>query len=157
MLYVRLYTNWHTLKESTFNLPRKYDFFFFLSRAAATVEVFRRIPHDSLGFVYFLFILLSALQKWGAPHKWIDGKVEQGREGGQRGRWVGGWVGGWQGRKKKLERKTDKECQALKTGMLLLCVCHLATSPPHHLPPASPSPAALSNSTNLLRNVWLLF
>lgn len=72
---------------------------------------------------------------------------------------MGGWsrdVGGGRQRgmirkKTKQKGKTDKECQALKTGMLQLYVSHLATSPPHHLPPASPSPAALSNSTNLLR------
>lgn len=76
---------------------------------------------------------------------WWEGGAGRGREvGGGRGK------GGWWGRKKK-KNKTDKECQALKTGMLQLYVCHLATSPPHHLPPASPSPAALSNSTNLLR------
>lgn len=63
--------------------------------------------------------------------------------------------GGLQGRKTTI---TDKECQAQKTGMLQLYVSHLATSlpPPSSLhqityPLLSPSPAELSNSTNLLQ------
>lgn len=63
MLYVRLYTDWHILKESTFDLPRKCFFFktpFTGSKYCGGVPSKQR---DSLGFVYFLFILLSALQK----------------------------------------------------------------------------------------------
>lgn len=99
--------------------------------------------------MFFFSVLLSALQQWGELDKWIDGRVERGRGlGRRRGRWRG-----WRGDevRKKNKTKTDKECQALETGMLQLYVSHLATSPPHHLPPTSPSPAALSNSTNLLR------
>lgn len=50
-----------------------------------------------------------------------------------------GWWGGV-GVHDKNKTKTDKECQALQTGMLQLCVSHLATSPPHHLPPPPPLP-----------------
>jgi len=51
---------------------------------------------------------------------------------------MGGWSGEEEGRsgeggyKRENKTKTDKECQALKTGMLQLYVSHLATSPPHH-------------------------
>lgn len=155
MLYVRLYTNWHTLKESTFNLPRKYDFFFLflkqqlLWRCSVESHMIRLVL-SIFSLFYYLHFRNEERRTSELMGRWSR-EEKVGKEGG-------GWVGGGVIRKKKkLERKTDKECQALKTGMLLLCVCHLATSPPHHLPPAFPSPAALSNSTNLLRNVWLLF
>lgn len=66
----------------------------------------------------------------------VEWGAEEGRGGVIRTR---GW--GWEGvkkKKKKTTKKTDKECQALKTGMLQLYACHLATSPPHHLPPCFP-------------------
>lgn len=88
MLYVSLYTDWHILKESTFNFPRKKRKKFSLSQAANTVEVDCQSPHDSPGFVCFSSLIY-----------YLHFRNEEQRTSELMGRWsmgekVGKGVGG---------------------------------------------------------------
>lgn len=91
MLYVRLYTNWHTLKESTFNLPRKYDFFsFFLEQ-----QLLWRCSVEShmLPLVLSIFSLFYYLHFRNEERRTSELMERWSREE-KVGKEGGGWVGG---------------------------------------------------------------
>lgn len=155
MLYVRFYTNWHINKtRTTFTFPVKAFFLvkFLNSRKADdwTLGGCFRCSLETFTFHLFIyFFVVSTIQQWGQPDKWIDGMVELGRSGTRRRRWRR-----HRGRFSRKKTKQNKNRQVVPSSdnwhAAVVCQSPSNKSSPS-LTPSSPAPAALSNSTNLLK------
>lgn len=110
MLYVSLYTDWHILKESTFNFPRKK--MFLLSQAANTVEVYCQSPHDLPGFVYFPSLFY-----------YLHFRNEEQRTSELMGRWSMGEKVGKEGGDKQEKIYKGKQTRSAKICKLACCCC----------------------------------